>query len=506
MRNTKEKIWGAVSKLAMVICTIVCIAAVSENFTLESWAYVQAQGKVSATTANIRKDADTTSEVVASVKKDDALTITDEKTGTDGNVWYQVFVDANNKGYIRSDLVAKSGGTATNTTNNNNTGGTASNPQDDTVTAEITPINPVSATVLSDSVRVRKNCTTNSSIVTTVKKDVALTIIGSTVDADNKTWYQVSFVSDGAEVTGFVRSDFVTLSGEVTPYVEETPVDAPVTQEEPQYFEETKDYEVVYSDETWYLMDNIQGTRYPVQEFLTTATKNANDLEAAIKDLKSQKTTSVILFVVIAILILVIVIAVFRFKDVLFEDTFSDRNEAPVRRRPVEQQRPQQRPQGGAGQRPQGGQPSQRPQGGQPAQRPQGGQPSQRPQGGQPGQRPQGSQPAQRPQGGQPGQRPQGGQPGQRPQGSQPGQRPQGQPAQRPQGQPAQRPMEQDEQLVREEQIRRETVQSIENEQMQRKIVDSENPNISARAPKNFMADDEFEFEFLNWDGEEENI
>jgi len=54
----------------------------------------------------------------------------------------------------------------------------------------------------------------------------------------------------------------------------------------------------------------------------------------------------------------------------------------------------------------------------------------------------------------------------------------------------------------KEEQIQQETSRSIEAKQAEQKIV----PNDAGKKPKNFMADeDEFEFEFLNWDGEDED-
>ena len=68
-----------------------------------------ADGKVTASSAKIRKEASTTSDVVGSAKQNDTFTITAETTGADGRIWYEISFDGNKKGYIRSDLMQKTG-------------------------------------------------------------------------------------------------------------------------------------------------------------------------------------------------------------------------------------------------------------------------------------------------------------------------------------------------------------------------------------------------------------
>lgn len=468
MRGTKAGHWKVHSMVVAIITTFFYMLVIGSCIPMSVNAYTQTEGKVTATTANIRKEASASSEVVASVKNGDKLSIKDEKTGADGNVWYQVFVDANTLGYIRSDLVEKSGSSsstnttpATNTNTNTNTNTSTVN---DTITAEITKVNPISATVKSEQVRVRKNCTTSSSIVTIVKKDVALTVIGTALDSDSKTWYQVSFISDGTEVTGFIRSDYVNLSGEITPYSEnvvepsETP-DVP-TEENLEAVPVSKPYETQLIGEEWYLINNDAKVQYKIDKLITTAEKNAIDLEESLAKGKTQNLVIIILVVILCVLALVVVLGIYKFKDILFEDIFDKEEAVPVRRRPVEQQRPT-RP-AGQGQRP-AGSPQQRPVGNRP--------------------RPEGS-------------------PKQRPVGAT--QRPTENVKPRPRVDAISPAFDMTEEAVREEQIRSEASKSLESQRIQKETGMNSNKNAATRAPKNFMADDEFEFEFLNWDGEEE--
>ena len=89
-------------------------------------------------------------------------------------------------------------------------------------TAQVTALNPVSATVTgggNSGVRIRSDASTNSQIITTVQSGLALTVVGRAdgLDSDGKEWYQVNFTSNNSEVSGFIRSDFVELSEELTP-------------------------------------------------------------------------------------------------------------------------------------------------------------------------------------------------------------------------------------------------------------------------------------------------
>ena len=123
MKKTVQRIskckvfWGM---LALVF--VLGAGLFSENLAIVS--HAESAAKVTASSAKIRKTADSSSEVIGSAAKDKAISIKSQTKGADGYTWYEVYVDANTLGYIRSDLVnitdgstpPSSSGTTTTTT------------------------------------------------------------------------------------------------------------------------------------------------------------------------------------------------------------------------------------------------------------------------------------------------------------------------------------------------------------------------------------------------------
>ena len=157
--------------------------------------HAESAAKVTASSAKIRKSADSSSEVIGSATKDKTISIKSQTKGADGYTWYEVYVDANTLGYIRSDLVSitdgstpssSSGTTTTTTTTTTATPAPAVNE----TPVEVTAVEPLSATVTGgQSVRVRSNASTTSQIVTTAENGMALTVTGQATGTDGKTWY-----------------------------------------------------------------------------------------------------------------------------------------------------------------------------------------------------------------------------------------------------------------------------------------------------------------------------
>jgi len=503
-RKKCEK-WGkhVFAVAAMFLCAAVLVLIPAKDV------FAQATGTVTASSANIREKADASSTAVASVRNGDKLTITEQVTGADGKLWYKVFVDADSMGYVRADLVTKGEGTVSDKTDQNTTTNTTtttttttnSTPKVDTSVAVnfdgVEPVQPVSASVTKDNVRVRADSSTNSDIVTTVKKDVAFTVQGIKENG-NETWYQVNFNVNGAAVNGYIRSDFVDLQGELLPVVETPPVEEvpEVTEPEPPVVEDA-DYKVVEQDGVWYLIDSTgeQQYQYKITSLITEAEKNAIELEKAQK--KASKQTGVIVFmaILLVVLILGITLLVFKLKDMMEDEGF-DKDARNVRNRANGGTRPQgARPQGARpqGARPQGARPQgARPQGTRPAGTSQGARPQgARPAGTSQGPRPQGASPqGTRPAGTSQGTHQQGASPqGTRPAGTSQGTHQQGA---RPQGASP---------VVGEEKITNQTRANVAIRELEK-----ENVKPATWQSKNFLAEeDEFEFEFLNWDGEEEN-
>ena len=202
MERLKEKMTLYVVRMIMVSLCLAGILFLDHGTSFESKAYTQTTGKVTAVSAKIRAEANTTSAALGSVAQNDTLTITDEVTGADGFVWYQVFVDANVKGYIRSDLISKSGSSTTTTT----PATTAP-----AATATVTAMDSKTAYVTTASVRVRSDASTTATVLANVGKGVEVTVSGSAKGTDGNTWYQVSFTYSGTTVKGFIRSDFLSF-------------------------------------------------------------------------------------------------------------------------------------------------------------------------------------------------------------------------------------------------------------------------------------------------------
>ena len=496
MKKTVQRIskckvfWGM---LALVF--VLGAGLFGENLAIVS--HAESAAKVTASSAKIRKTADSSSEVIGSAAKDKTISIKSQTKGADGYTWYEVYVDANTLGYIRSDLVSITDGSTpssssgTTTTTTTTTTATPA-PVVNETPVEVTAVEPLSATVTGgQSVRVRSNASTTSQIVTTAENGMALTVTGQATGTDGKTWYQISFISNSVEVTGFIRSDYVALSGELQAPVEEQPAEEQPTDEQPAEDTQTtsKDWDTQLQGDAWYLLDMAGQKQYKIDDLfnsLNQITEINAQYEANQKKIGSQKAVIIILVILLVAAAAAVTLLIFKIKDMNDASYFSGVEEETARRRRVD------RPQGG------------RPQNGRPA--PQGG----RPQGG----RPQGSQkvmhevgaerrPASRPtgQGARPDGRPapQGGRsvtPGQgrpAPQGGRPVTPGQGRPA--PQGGRPTAPQSERPAPQAGRPVARPTKPAPQSE-------GNQDPGWKS---KNFMSDDdEFEFEFLNWDGDED--
>jgi len=563
MRKTEEKRWGrrlfggtmtGVMTSAVTFATALVLALVMavcvENFSVVS--HAESTGKVVARSAVIRKEPDVGSEAIASQVQDKVISIRSQVQGSDGYTWYEVFVDSNTLGYMRSDLVQITDGSTPPTGTV-----TAQTPAPQTPAAQtpvpqtpaanetpavVTAVNPVSAIVKGgQSIRIRVNASTDSQIVTSVEKGMAVTVTGTATGADGKLWYQVVFISDGAEVTGFIRSDYADVEGELTPVSEnpegEVPPEASTEPEPEPEPEPEKTFDTYSDDEGWWLVNNETEKKYLIKTLFDGVETNEKLYYESMDTVKVQKIVIIILVILLVAAAAAVALLFFKIKDMSDAEYFNAVESEAMKRRnarpkagngqktlqTVMNERQRQSAQGGRpagapqGQRQsaQGGRPAgalqgqrQSAQGGRPAgapqgQRPvaQGGRPAGAPQGqrqsaqgGRPagvpqGQRQsaQGSRPAGAPQGqrqsaqgGKPAGAAQGGKPAGAAQGGRPAEASQeGKPAGAPQGQ---RPSS-------GQAARPKTAQTQQNPGWQ---------------SKNFLADnDEFEFEFLNYDGDE---
>ena len=512
MRKAKKILWNKHIHLGVLTLALVLTMGLAmEQFSFVS--HAESKGKVVASSSvNIRKEPSAGSDAVGSAEKDASVDIRGKVTASDGTVWYQVFVNANTLGYVRSDLVQITDGTtpptvevtSSQTGNTDNSTGNTSSVNTTTnaneTPAEVTAVQPLSATVTNgQKVRVRSNASTTSSIVTSVQSGLALTVTGQATGTDGKTWYQVEFIANGANVVGFIRSDYVSLSGEVVPadaVSPEEPAAEPQVPEETQEPEQTKTWETQLQGDKWYLLNMETNNQYGIDDLFNGVKTNGDLYEASQKTVKSQKVVIVILVILLVAAAAIATLLFLKIKDMDDSAYFSEIEKDTLRRRGENSTKSGQKvvhtvgPDKKPGTRPSGSQPQgARPAGAQPqGTRPAGARPT--------GAQPQGTRPAgARPAGAQPqGTRPAGAQPqGERPAGAQPqGARPAGA-----------RPAGAQPQGARPAGAQPQGTRPAGTQPQERKPMETQ-PNPGWKS-KNFMSDDEeFEFEFLNWDGEEE--
>ncbi len=329
----------------MTMLLILLMALFLGCFSIVS--HAESQGTVTANSANIRREPNSSSEVIGSTQKDKSISIRSQTTGSDGAVWYQVFVDANTLGYIRSDLVSitdgttppteayTASGTDTNTSTDTNTG-TADTPAETTpeTPAAVTAVEPLSASVTGgQSVRVRSNASTTSQILTTAQNGMALTVTGQATGTDGNVWYQVTFIADGTEVTGFIRSDYVSLSGELVP-VTEQPAETPQEETEvPEEVQETKDWETQLQGEEWYLINNVEGNQYLIQDLFDGVEQNAALYEQSNQKVSSQRIVIIILVVLFVLAAGAAAFLAYKIKDMMDSAYFSQVERETIRKR-----------------------------------------------------------------------------------------------------------------------------------------------------------------------------
>lgn len=114
-------------------------------------------------------------------------------------------------------------------------------------------------TVSVESARVRQEASTSAGIAGSLSSGDTVTIVDET-ESGGSTWYQVSYTQDGEEVTGWLRSDLLSVSESEEP--EET-------TEEPQETEEPETPAAVYTIQ--------EPSEAPSADYLTQTSVQAGD-------------------------------------------------------------------------------------------------------------------------------------------------------------------------------------------------------------------------------------
>lgn len=299
--------------------------------------FADATGKVTAPSAKIRESADINSEVIASSSQGKTVSITAEITDASGTLWYEVYVDANTKGYIRSDLVQKdaSSGTVPSSTVQSTTTATTS-----TSTAQETTPEPVAsgaevpaetempaqyASIKVPAAKIRGGASTTKGVVDTIPQNTQVVITGQTNGSDGKEWYYITFTGTGGqEKTGYVRSDLVNL-GELVPVDEpgESPEENPETDGEQEEVFVNRDFEVVYEETedggVWYLYNNLENKKQKLEDLMAAADSQELNESVDASTIKKQRIVIVIMIIVIILMAFTLTILFFKLRDIYYE-------------------------------------------------------------------------------------------------------------------------------------------------------------------------------------------
>lgn len=347
------------SKSSMIRGVLVTVCAVLFFMGGQFKSQAAGTGKIKVGSAIIRQSADKDSTPVATSSQGTVVTINNEVTDAAGIVWYEIQVDANTIGYVRSDLVDKEGGSDTSATEAAQSSNAGFAPGAET--GPETAMDAQYATIKVRAAKIRTAASTSKGVVDSIPEGHQVIISGQTNGSD-KPWYYITFTgTDGTEKSGYVRSDLVTL-GDMVP-VQQPEEQAPEEQTPEEQLEpepEVKDdYGLIYEPNSegnyeWFLHDytGTDETKQSVREILDTV--HALDVNQSIdaKTVTKQRIIIIVLLGVIVLLAVVITIMVFKLRDASYESDDDDdeddeeddeedrRREAARRRRSEREEQP----------------------------------------------------------------------------------------------------------------------------------------------------------------------
>ncbi len=331
MRTTGKgcnKTWIFSGMLALVLAVMMILFCDGTSFISNA----AGQAKVIKDSVNIRKEASTASDKVGSAKNGEVFTINSEVQGGDGYVWYQISGNGIS-GYIRGNLMEK-----ISSTTDTPTVAPTLNP-----TVEVTDVEPVGGKVSgsSSAIRVRADASTtdDSNIITRVNSGKDVTVKGYATGKDGNQWYLVMFYGDnGNVVEGFISAGYVTLSGQLVPAKPATPpedVDTPsdpvVDTPEP---EEPKIYDTEEGDDgVWYLLDYTKGEKWDIVKLFDEQKANVSDLIEAKSAVKTQKIIIVILVILLIAAVVLAALLYFKIRDITDDAYFTAVEKETIRER-----------------------------------------------------------------------------------------------------------------------------------------------------------------------------
>lgn len=215
-------------RIIMGMVAILMTQSIAALSPIQTYSATVSTGTVKTRSGFVRTSATSKSAVSFCVSSGDEVAILAEEKGKDGNTWYKVAVGTS-VGYIRSDLVSKTKKSMTvsdSLVKNSQAASTANTKAASSTTASSTtaPATTTAAqastaagsgTVKGTYVRMRKNATLSSGVVTYLNTGDVVSILAEGKAGDGQVWYQVR----KGDQTGFVRSDLInkTASASMTP-------------------------------------------------------------------------------------------------------------------------------------------------------------------------------------------------------------------------------------------------------------------------------------------------
>ena len=198
-------------RIIMGMVAILMTQSIAALSPIQTYSATVSTGTVKTRSGFVRSSATSKSAVSFCVSSGDEVAILGEEKGKDGNTWYKVAVGTS-VGYIRSDLVSKTN----KSTNVSDSLVKSSKAASEQSTATATPAAKSSAPAVSSQaagsgtvkgtyVRMRKNASLNSGVVTYLNTGDVVSILAEGKASDGQIWYQVK----KDDQTGFVRSDLI---------------------------------------------------------------------------------------------------------------------------------------------------------------------------------------------------------------------------------------------------------------------------------------------------------
>lgn len=192
MSISKKKLLIYICEITFFICTMVACL-----FTIQQFNSTAAStGIVTASSLNVRSTASTSGSVVATLKKDTAVTITSTTTNSSGSKWYKISANVSGKtikGYVSASYIKITASSSS--TSNSSTSSTY-----------LKRFGYVNAT----SLNLRSSPSTSSSSIAKLAKSSYVLVTGSTTKSGTK-WYKVSATVNGKTVRGYVASQYIKL-------------------------------------------------------------------------------------------------------------------------------------------------------------------------------------------------------------------------------------------------------------------------------------------------------